>query len=278
MLVAALAVSAQRNFEVPLYPDGMTDSNGIKEQEEWADGRVSKVSVPSLYVYLPEQTTPKTPVVIICPGGGYLRLAIEHEGFAAARWLNSRGYAAVVLKYRMPNGRSAIPLRDAHKAILTVREKAAEWGLDPAKVGIMGCSAGGHLASTAATHFDDATRPDFAVLLYPVVTMTNYTHAGSKVRLLGDLADPGLVRLYSNESQVKDNTPPLFIALSDDDRSVPPLNSTALYNAAKVRGIERCEMHIYPTGGHGWGFKEDFAYKDEFRTALGRWLDWIVKK
>lgn len=159
------------------------------------------------------------------------------------------------------------------QAIELVRANAAGWGVDPARVGVIGFSAGGHLASTAATHFTcDANRPDFAILVYPVITMDErFTHAGSRRNLLGGAPAEGLVAAFSNELCVTSGTPPTFIAFSDDDDGVPPVNGTLFYNALKAASVPG-EIHIYPTGGHGWGWNETFKYRDEFRNSLARWL------
>ena len=222
-------------------------------------------------MYRPEGKKP-APAVVVCPGGAYGGLAIGHEGYQVAEWFAARGFAAVVLKYTMPHGNYDLPRRDVQQAIELVRANAAGWGVDPARVGVIGFSAGGHLASTAATHFTcDANRPDFAVLVYPVITMDErFTHAGSRRNLLGEAPAEGLVAAFSNELRVTSGTPPTFIAFSDDDDGVPPVNGTLFYNALKAASVPG-EIHIYPTGGHGWGWNETFKYKDEFRNSLVRW-------
>ncbi len=269
-----LALHAQQPLELPLYPDGPAESAGFESGEYWVDsGRVADVQTPMLYVYLPERAAATGRAVVICPGGGYARLAIEKEGHAVARWMTGQGIAAVVLKYRMPNGHYDIPLKDAQTALETVRRRAAEWNVEPEKVGIMGFSAGGHLASTAATHFtSEANRPAFAVLVYPVITMGGATHGGSRERLIGKDAGADLVEFFSNEKQVTAETPTSFIALSDDDRGVPPANGVSYYLALREHGVPG-ELHVYPTGGHGWGgFDTRFRYEKEFQTSLARWL------
>ncbi len=280
LLMASLAVQAREPFALPLYPDGVPQSNGLEGKErprESGDGFIYDVSVPTMTVYLPDAPTGR--VVVICPGGGYAGVSMRNEGYWVSEWLNARGIAAVVLKYRMPNGQWTIPLDDVHTAVRTTRANAEKWGLDPAKLGVMGFSAGGHLASCAAVFFDERTRPDFSVLIYPVITMDESTHSGSRTRLLGEglaatdkaLYDSLAVR-YSTFRQVSASTPVTFIALSDDDRTVQPVNSTLYYNALKAAKVP-AEMHIYPAGGHGWGWKPTFPYRDEFLTSFGRWLD-----
>ncbi len=206
--------------------------------------------------------------VVICPGGGYQVLAMGHEGHAVAKWFNSMGYTAAVLKYRLPSKgyRHPAPMQDVQYAIQTMRAKSAEWHLNPEKIGVFGSSAGGHLASTAATHFlaGDSTaedpvlrvssRPDFLVMLYPVISMdTAITHGGSRVSLIGPEPSKELVELMSNELQVTPETPPTFIIHADDDKVVRAENSVRFYLALREAGVP-AELHIFKTGGHGFGF------------------------
>jgi acetyl esterase/lipase len=211
-------------------------------------------------VHKPEK--PNGTAIVICPGGGYGGLVTGAEGHGIAAWLNRHGITGVVLEYRLPRGRSSVPLLDAQRAIRTVRANAKAWGLDPAKVGIMGFSAGGHLASTAGTHFDDgnlkaddpverqSSRPDFMVLVYPVITMGEKTHGGSKHNLLGKNPDEKLVDLFSNEKQVTAKTPPAFLAHAKDDKPVPPENSQAFYDALQAQKVPAKYLEL-PSGGHG---------------------------
>lgn len=200
--------------------------------------------------------------VVICPGGGYGGLVTGAEGHGIAAWLNRRGITGVVLEYRLPAARSSVPLLDAGRAIRTVRAGAKAWGLDPAKVGIMGFSAGGHLASTAATHFDDgdassadpieqvSSRPDFAILVYPVITMGEKGHGGSRQNLLGKEPTAKLLELYSNEKQVTAKTPPTFLAHPLDDKVVPAENSKMFYEALQANKVPSEYLEL-PSGGHG---------------------------
>lgn len=200
--------------------------------------------------------------IIICPGGGYGGLVVGPEGHGIAAWLNQHGITGVVLEYRLPQGRHAVPLLDAQRAIRTVRAKAKELGLNPARIGIMGFSAGGHLASTAGTHFDDgdakandaigrvSCRPDFMILVYPVVTFGEKAHSGTRANLLGKDPSPELVKLYSNELQVTAKTPPTFLAHALDDAPVPPENSKAFYAALQEKKIPSKYLEL-PSGGHG---------------------------
>ena len=199
---------------------------------------------------------------MICPGGGYGGLVVGPEGHGIAAWLNEHGITGVVLEYRLPAGRHAVPLLDAQRAIRTVRANAKEWGLNPAKIGIMGFSAGGHLASTAGTHFDagdpNATdaiervscRPDFMILVYPVITFGEQTHSGTKTNLLGKDPSAELIKLYSNEQQVTSKTPPTFLAHALDDGPVPPENSKSMYAALQQNKVPSKYLEL-PSGGHG---------------------------
>lgn len=249
-------------------PPGSNEASG---QEKNEDGRISNVSQPDMAVYLPEKGNNKKIGVIICPGGGYARLASQHEGHQFAEILNAEGYAAFVLKYRLPNKHKEIPLEDFQQAMRLVRAKAAEYGIE--KVGVAGFSAGGHLASTASTHFTTSdTRPDFSILFYPVITMEdNYTHGGSKKNLLGDKPSLTDIYVYSNEKQVNANTPPAILLLSDDDKAVPSQNSIKYYEALKKNNIP-ATMYIFPSGGHGWGMRPNFLYHNEMKSLLFSWL------
>ena len=249
----------------------------------WAVG-YGEGDKPSLTTYLPASGGNGTSV-IVCPGGGYRTLAMDHEGHDVARWLNSLGVAAFVLRYRLgPRYHHPIQLGDAQRAIRTVRSRAAAIGLDPARVGIMGFSAGGHLASTAATHFDAGdpgatdpidragSRPDFAILGYPVISFTTeYTHRGSKQNLLGDNPDPARVNLLSNELQVSAQTPPAFLVHTSDDSSVPPENSVLFYMALRKHKVP-AEMHIYEKGPHGVGLAATDATLGTWTHRLADWL------
>lgn len=219
---------------------------------EQADARIT--------VHKPEK--PNGTAIVICPGGGYGGLVTGPEGHGIAAWLNRYGITGVVLEYRLPAGRPYVPLLDAQRAIRTVRGNARAWGIDAAKIGIMGFSAGGHLASTAGTHFDDGDpkaddaidrngcRPDFMILVYPVITMGAKTHGGSRNNLLGKNPDDKLVELFSNEKQVTAKTPPTFLAHAQDDRVVVPENSKAFYDALQAQKVPAKYLEL-PSGGHG---------------------------
>jgi acetyl esterase/lipase len=257
-----------------LWPDGAPGALGTADTDK-----------PSITPYLAPVGRGTGTAVVVCPGGGYGALAMDHEGDQIARWLNSIGVAAFVLKYRLgPRYRHPIELGDAQRAIRTVRSRAAEFRVLPDRVGIMGFSAGGHLASTAGTHFDaggagardpvDAvsSRPDFLVLGYPVISFTTpYTHRGSMRNLLGDNPDPKLVESLSNELQVTPQTPPVFLFHTNEDTGVPAENSVLFYLALRKAGVP-AEIHIYERGQHGVGL----APTDE---ALSSWparlTDWL---
>ena len=205
---------------------------------------------------------PNGTAIVICPGGGYRIQVVGAEGHGIAAWLNRHGITGAVLEYRLPAGRSRVPLLDAQRALRTVRANAKNWDLDPARIGIMGFSAGGHLASTAGTHFDggqaDAAdpvqrvscRPDFMILVYPVITMGDKGHPGSRNNLLGKNPDARLLKLYSNEKQVTANTPPTFLAHAKDDQPVPPENSRMFHEALRANKVASRYLEL-PSGGHG---------------------------
>lgn len=228
---------------------------------------------------------PNGAALIICPGGGYGGLVTGPEGSGIARWLNEHGITGVVLEYRLPNGNSAVPLLDAQRAIRTVRTKATPWGIDPKKIGIIGFSAGGHLASTAGTHFDAgdskaadeieraSCRPDFMVLVYPVISMGDKGHQGSKNNLLGKDAKPEVVELFSNEKQITRETPPAFLAHALDDKLVPPVNSRMFFDALKAKGLEAKYLEL-PSGGHGLN-----GYKGPMWDAWqAQSLEWLASQ
>jgi acetyl esterase/lipase len=278
-LLAALAVltlSAHAQTTVSLWDSAPPADNGIAQAENIdANHWITNVSAPSLTVYLPEKRLANGKAVVICPGGGYAGLASHHEGTLFAQWLNARGIAAVILKYRMPNGHRDIPLDDARQAIRYVRTHAAQWNIHTDKIGIAGFSAGGHLAATASTRFTTSgisSRPDFSILFYPVITMDHLTHHGSRDNLLGHNPSHADIHLFSIDRQVNAGTPPAILLLSDDDRVVLPQNSIQYYTALKNNDIE-ATMHIFPTGGHGWGLRPDFTHHRQMLDLLAAWLE-----
>ncbi|QGK73349.1 alpha/beta hydrolase [Flavobacterium sp. SLB02] len=241
-----------------------------KENQSIKEGKVqstSQVSVPTLSIFLPTASKPNQAAVIIFPGGGYQHLAIDKEGTKVAEWFNSLGIAAFVVKYRLPNdkimkNKNIGPLQDAQQAVRYVRENAAKYNIDANKIGILGFSAGGHLASTLATHYEEKTyettskvsaRPDFSLLIYPVISMQNdITHKGSQVSLLGNNPSQELLDSFSNEKRVTAQTPPTFLVHASDDTAVLPENSINFYLALKNNGVA-AELHMYEKGGHGFG-------------------------
>ncbi len=210
--------------------------------------------------------------VIICPGGGYSHHAMEHEGFDWIPFFHSQGMAVAVLKYTLPHGNRTLPSRDTEQAMRIMKKRATEWGINPDSIGVMGFSAGGHLAATLTTTKNASVRPAFSILFYPVISMQKeLTHLGSHHALLTDTASAATECEYSNEMRVDSNTPPTILFHSNDDRAVTPMNSIAFYSA--MQKAERpCSMHIYPTGRHGWGFRSTFAFHDQMTCELARWL------
>jgi acetyl esterase/lipase len=254
----SVAKAAESHQVELLWPNGAPGAKGT------ADG-----DKPSLTIYLPEKEKATGAAVVIFPGGGYGYLAMDHEGHQIAQWLNSIGVAGFIVKYRHRNSGAGYghpaPIQDAQRAIRMVRSRAKEWGVDPGRIGIIGFSAGGHLASTAGTHFNtrysepvdeidrSSARPDFMILMYPVISFTEwYTHKGSMVNLLGKNPDKDLMESFSNEKQVTSETPPTFLVHADDDDVVPSENSVAFYLALRKAKVP-AEMHIYEKGGHGFG-------------------------
>lgn len=272
-LTAISSNAVENGVEQTLYPKGAPESNGL-DNKEYLEKNPTKIQTDeaAYFVYLPKGKATGQAVLIL-PGGGYARTAMDHEGHQVAKWLNENGIAAVVLRYRMPNHHHEIPLLDAQRTYALMRENAAKWGFDPNKIGVMGFSAGGHLASTVSTHFTTAEqRPAFSILFYPVITMLEGAlHRGSRANLLGDAPTKELIDRYSNQKRVTAQTPPTILILADDDTSVPPSNSIDYYSALHANGVAT-EMHIYPNGRHGFGFKESFPYQSEMRATLLRWL------
>ncbi len=258
---------------MPLWPAGAPGAQGSLPED-----------TPSIQYYPAPAEKATGAAVVVCPGGGYRNLA-AHEGHDIAVWLNGLGVTAVVLKYRLgPKYHHPSMLQDVQRAIRTARSRASEWKIDPARIGVMGFSAGGHLASTAATHFDAgnpqssdpiervSSRPDVAILCYPVITLTDpFAHAGSRRNLLGDTPDPALVELLSNEKQVTAQTPTTFIFFTEDDKAVP-LENGLLFAAALRKAKVPYEFHIYETGRHGVGLAKDNPVLSTWPKLLENWL------
>lgn len=256
-----------------LWPEGAPGAKGNEvDDQAW------------VWVYAPSKEQASGAAVVVCPGGGYGHLAIGHEGHDVARWLNELGVTAFVLKYRLgPRYNHPAPLDDAQRAIRLVRHRASEYGVDPERVGILGFSAGGHLTSTVATHFDEArkssdpidqqsARPSFAVLGYPVITLSApFSHSGSRKNLLGENPDASLVEALSNDTQVTADSPPAFLFHAQDDKAVPPQHSLLFYKALCEAGVP-AELHIYERGSHGFGLAENDAV---LNTWTDRCADWM---
>lgn len=295
--VFAISLTAQE-YIVPLYDGKIPNSiaEAKPEKVEKSDILIlSRVQKPDIAVYLPSKRFATGQAVVICPGGGYWVLAYDLEGTDIARYLNSIGVAAVVLKYRLPTNENCIephkvPLMDAQRAIRLVRSNAASWNIDPAKIGVMGFSAGGHLASTIGTHFDagnpNATdpieklscRPDFMILMYPVISFTEpCCHAGSREALLGKNPSEELMKYYSNELQVSGQTPPTFLVHASDDNGVPVENSLLMFKALQKHHIP-AEMHILSEGNHGFGLGLNKAHVASWTNNLDLWLKSINSK
>lgn len=223
-------------------------------------------------VYQPTTVKPTGRAVVICPGGGYQHLAMNHEGHDWAPFFNNLGITAVVLHYRMPHGDKEVPIEDAEAAIELVRQNAKRWHVNTNDVGIMGSSAGGHLASTIATHSKGNAKPNFQILFYPVITMDlGFTHKGSHDNFLGKGAKKKEEKLYSNDTQVTERTPRAWIALSDDDHTVPAANGFNYYFECYRHDVP-ASLHIYPSGGHGWGIRPSFMFHAEMLQELKSWL------
>lgn len=260
MILVSTVAAAQKGNEMILWPEGPKTDNGDPQD-------LAKITV-----FLPDQKEATGRAVVCCPGGGYNHLAMQHEGTDWAPFFNSQGIAFIVLKYRMPHGNYTVPAEDAEEAIRQVRQHAKEWNINPNDIGIMGFSAGGHLASTVATHTSGDEAPSFQILFYPVISMEQgITHMGSRDNLLGKKAKRKLVGDYSNEQHVKKHTPRAFIALANDDRAVPPTNSINYYDELYANDVP-ASLHIYPSGGHGFGIRQSFPYHFEMMLELKAWL------
>ena len=275
--LSCLGAAVEPKVEL-LWPDGAPGAKGEAEGDK-----------PTLTIYLPAPEKATGAAVVICPGGGYGALAMDHEGHQIGQWLNSFGVAGFIVKYRHRNSGAGYghpaPLQDAQRAIRTVRSRAQEWGVDPNRIGILGFSAGGHLASSAATHFNESfceakdkidrvsCRPDFAVLVYPVISLTEpFTHTGSRRNLLGADADPALVEKMSNERQVTPQTPPTFLIATWEDRGVPVENSISFYLALRKTKVP-AEMHIFLKGPHGFGLGQKLEATSAWPKLCEKWME-----
>jgi acetyl esterase/lipase len=286
MVIFALNSIAQE-APLPLYLNGVPNSKPTpatyveKDDKGWA----TNVSIPTITPYLPEKGTANGASIVIFPGGGYAGLSMENEGSNIAKAFNKIGVTAFVVKYRLPSDSIMVdktigPLQDAQQAVLTVRKNAVKWGLKSDKVGIIGFSAGGHLASTEGTHFDKlviddkdniSVRPDFMILLYPVISFGPMAHVGSRENLIGKTSSEDLLALYSNEKQVTANTPPTMLVHAEDDNVVPVQNSLMFYGQLLSFKV-KAEMHLFQEGGHGFGLNNSKS-KDKWIDWAKNWLD-----
>jgi acetyl esterase/lipase len=278
LFIATVAGAAADDKKEPepmlLWPDGAPGAMGNEA-----------IDKPSITLFKPPVDTANGAAVVICPGGGYGALAMDHEGKQVAEWLNKLGVTAIVLKYRLaPRYHQPVPMLDVQRAVRTVRSRAAEWHIDPKRIGVWGFSAGGHLASTAGTHFDDgksdapdaidriSCRPDFLILAYPVISMEpGVTHGGSRRNLLGAQPDAELVEFYCNDKQVTAKTPPTFLFHTSADKGVLPENSIRFYQALMKNGVP-AELHIYEKGPHGVGLAPKDPVLSTWPDRLATWL------
>jgi acetyl esterase/lipase len=283
MTLATLIFAQEK--PIPLYPNGIPNSKPtpaayVEKMEKSDDEWVTLVSMPTLTPFLPEKGTANGTAIVIFPGGGYGGLSMDKEGYRVAKAFNKFGVTAFVVKYRLPSDdimadKTIGPLQDAQQAVLMVRKHADEWGIKANKIGIIGFSAGGHLASTEGTHFTKvlvedkeniSVRPDFMVLLYPVISFGPMAHVGSRENLIGKTPSAELLQLYSNEKQITANTPPTFLAHAGDDDVVPVQNSLMFYDALLASKV-KAEMHIFEEGGHGFGLNNP--------KSKDKWIDWV---
>jgi acetyl esterase/lipase len=291
VIIPVLTCYAQQKT-MNLWPGGIPGlviNDSYVEKSSMTEGIISrfeKTTNPMLYIFLPPKEKATGTAVLICPGGGYAMLAFGHEGNAIAAWLNDNGIAGIILKYRLPSDlimkdKSVGPLQDAQEAMRVIRRNATAWNIDPKKLGVIGFSAGGHLASTISTHYPDkvydvtdtvSARPDFSLLIYPVITMdATFTHAGSRKNLLGDNPSDDLIQRFSNELQVNEKTPPAFMVHSADDNVVPVKNSI-VYFEQLVKYKIPSELHIFQKGGHGYGLGGDRDTQSAWPDLCLRWL------
>lgn len=279
------AVAAAEPTVLPLWPEGVPGAKDIGEEKHQDGGRISNVSNPTLTIYRPAIDRPNGTAVVICPGGGYGMVSNEREGVQFANWLSTLGVTSFVLKYRMAEFGHPAPLQDVTRAVRLVRSRAAEFHVNPSRIGVMGSSAGGHLAATAGTLFDHAggktgadldkvsARPDFLILMYPVITMYDpVAHAGSRKNLIG--ANPGqeLMDLMSTEKQVTGNTPPTLIIHTQEDKAVP-VDNALLFFQALTKAKVPAEMYVFEHGSHGMGMKPEFGTASNWPKRAEEWLN-----
>lgn len=287
LFLGVTGIVQAQNETIPLWSNEIPGSKNTVEYKEVVNGvtdQVSKVTIPTLTVFIPEK--PNGTAVVICPGGGYSYLAINKEGYKVAKWLNTLGITAFVLKYRLPSDeimkdKTIGPLQDAQESIRYIRRNVTKWGINAQKVGVIGFSAGGHLASTLSTHFKDklntisdniSARPDFSVLVYPVISMDEKTtHKGSRNNLLGTSPSDALIEKYSNEKQIDATTPSTLLIHANDDKSVPVENSIQYFLALKKHSVSS-EIHLYQTGKHGFGLGNKGTSSENWTKQCEEWF------
>ncbi len=296
ILIVLLNVLTINGFAQPLilklWPGGIPGSKtdiGYVEKITSVDGRIThceKVTDPDITVFLPPAEKANGTAVLICPGGGYGMLAFDHEGNAIAKWLNDQGIAGIILKYRLPSDvimkdKSIGPLQDAQEAMRIIRRNASKWNINPEKIGVIGFSAGGHLASTLSTHYAEkvynvsdntSARPDFSLLIYPVISFdTTITHMGSRNNLIGMKPEEIQVIHFSNDLQITADTPPAFLVHSADDNAVPVMNSIRYFNGLQEMKIPT-ELHIFQKGGHGYGLSPNGGTESSWPDLCIKWM------
>lgn len=255
-----------------LWPSNPPHSNGLSGPEIHIDGKIGHISQAQLWIYQPTAENNRNTAIVIFPGGGYFNVNMEFMGVAFAKWLVERGFTAIVVKYRSPNGIPEVVGEDALQALLVVRQKAAEWNIPSDKIGVCGYSSGGNIASWLCNTAADDIRPNFQILFYPVISLKDdFTHVPTRENFLGKQPSAELIAAHSSELHVTDKVPTTFIALSDNDAIVPPIATAKYYVALKKSKVHAC-MYIFPTGGHGWTFNSDFEYLELCKELLLKWL------
>lgn len=295
MLITGNTGLSGQNLTLPLWEQNIPNyvpSGEVEIRDSGDIVSIRKVQTPLLDVYLPSRKNSTGDAIVICPGGGYWILAYDWEGSDIAKYLNAKGIAAIVLKYRLPTSSSQVvphlsPLMDAQRAMRLVRYHAADWKINPGRIGIMGFSAGGHLASSLSTHHDQgdpgnidpveriSCRPDFSILIYPVITFTeDFRHNGSREALIGKDPSPELIKYYSSELQVKSDTPPAILIHSLDDTAVPVENSLVYFEALRKYNITS-SLHVYPYGGHGYSLAIGKGYLSTWPERVVEWVSYL---
>lgn len=269
---AAEPIKPVSALELPVWPEGAPDSNGLEgKPEKTKRGMVSNISEATLYVY--PAPVPNGMAVVACPGGAYRKEALDLEGRDMSQWFNARGITFAVLKYRLPNGTDSIPLEDLHRAMRIMRGHSVEWHIDPERIGVMGASAGGHLAACGAVLPSDSTeRADFQILLYPVVSMEELSKGRTRDFLMGENPPTELIERYTVRNHVSPDTPPAFIVMAADDPKVRP-STVMQYIEKLIEYRVPVSFHLYPSGGHGFGFRDINPYKERWTMELSGWLD-----